>query len=232
MFVFFQSEHLNIRQNEQQTKISFSAYIMSEMIRVGIMTRKKWTLPVLTRGLSGRLLQMGKKCLNLQIWVAAVGQHWEKDRCSWKQKACLAKYFIIINEKTSKEKIVVSTGKPCGSQRSARVNKNSYKKPFTFPSYKIYLWGILPGKSLTETKDCLARMSWLGSIQNMWPVRDPRSCSQGLCSGVPWPLPHFFLPHDIYQMDSPPLSDHSRWPFGKHEKKECSVGFSFLMWVL
>lgn len=207
MFVCFQSEHLNIRQNEQQTEISFSAYIMSEMIRVGIMTKKKWTLAVLTGGLSGRLLQMGKKCLNLQIWVAAVGQHWEKDRCSWKQKACLAKEFIIINEKTSKEKIVVSTGKPCGSQRSARVNKNSYKKPFTFPSYKIYLWGILPGKSLTETKDCLARMSWLGNIQNMWPVRDPRSCSQGLCSGVPWPLLHFFLPHDIYQI-FPPLSDH------------------------
>lgn len=182
-------------------------------------------------GLSGRLLQVGKKCLNLQIWMAAVGQHWEKDRCSWKQKACLAKYFIIINEKTSKEKIVVSTGKPCGSQRSARVNKNSYKKPFTFPSYKIYLWGILPGKSLTETKDCLARMSWLGNIQNMWPVRDPRSCSQGLCSGC---LGLCFT--SSYPMTFtkwiPPLSDHSRWPFGKHEKKECTVGFSFLMWVL
>lgn len=116
------------------------------------------------------------------------------------------------------------------AQRSARVNKNSYKKPFTFPSYKIYLWGILPGKSLTETKDCLARMSWLGNIQNMWSVHDPRSHSQGLCSGMPWPLLPFLLPHDIYQIHrSPPLplSDHLGWPFGNHKKK-VSIASIFL----
>lgn len=111
--------------------------------------------------------------------------------------------------------------------RSARVNKNSYKKPFTFPSYKIYLWEILPGKSLTETKDCLPRMSWLGNIQNMWPVRDPRSHSQGLCSGAPWLWLHFFLPHDIYQMD-PPILITQGGPLENMRKSECGVDFSFL----
>lgn len=112
------------------------------------------------------------------------------------------------------------------AQRSARVNKNSYKKPFTFPSYKIYLWGILPGKSLTETKDCLARMSWLGNIQNMWSVHDPRSHSQGLCSGVPWPLLPFLLPQDIYQIDPPII-----WSLGVTLWKiweKVSVASSFL----
>lgn len=112
------------------------------------------------------------------------------------------------------------------AQRSARVNNNAYKKPFTFPSYKIYLWGILPGKSLTETKDCLARMSWLGNIQSMWPVRDPRSHSQGLCSVAPWPLLPFLLTHDLYQMDPRPII----WPLSvtlwkTWGKSDCSMDF-------
>lgn len=115
------------------------------------------------------------------------------------------------------------------AQRSARVNKNSYKKPFTFPSYKIYLWGILPGKSLTETKDCLARMSWLDNIQNMWSVRDPRSHSQGLCSLVPWPLLPFLLPHDIYQVDPPDYLSIQGDPLKNMRKSKCSVNFSFLV---
>lgn len=105
------------------------------------------------------------------------------------------------------------------AQRSARVNKNSYKKPFTFPTYKIYLWGILPGKSLTETKDWPGCPDWAtlrtcdhcvilvaihrsllwGAFASLLPT------SRHLPNGCPW------------------LSDHSGWPFGKHVK------FSFLV---
>lgn len=98
-----------------------------------------------------------------------------------KTKTCLAKYLnfsLLLVKRHQKKKLQFYLESPV-PLRSARVNKSSYKKPFTFPSYKIYLWGILPGKSLTETKDCLARMSWLGSIQNMWPVHASGSHSQG-----------------------------------------------------
>lgn len=117
------------------------------------------------------------------------------------------------------------------AQRSARVNKNSYKKPFTFPSYKIYLWGILPGKSPAETKDCLARMSWLGNIQNMWSVHDPRSHSQGLCSGVPQPLLPFLLPMTFTIWITPTHTHHlipQGDPLENMRKSECSVDFFFL----
>lgn len=115
------------------------------------------------------------------------------------------------------------------TKRSARVNKNSYKKPFTFPSYKIYLWGILPGKSLTETKDYLARMSWLGRIQNMWPVHDPRSHSQGLCSVVPWPFffSSFLMTWIKWISHPATISDHSG---SLQNIRNLTVVWIFLSW--
>lgn len=143
-------------------------------------------------------------------------------------------FLLLLMKRHQKKKMWFQLESPV-AQRSARVNKNSYKKPFTFPSYKIYLWGILPGKSPAETKDCLARMSWLGNIQNMWSVRDPRSHSQGLCSGMPQPLLPFLLPMTFTKWitHTHTLSDRSGWSLWKTwEKVSVVLIFSFLVRVL
>lgn len=108
-----------------------------------------------------------------------------------------------------------------------RVNKNSYKKPFTFPSYGIYLWGILPGKCLTETKDCLVRMSWLHSSETMWPRCDPGG-SAVLCSS----LALASLPPALWPWASGPLAHPNNvTTLWKHERRWLATRVS-LSWEL
>lgn len=147
----------------------------------------------------------------------------------------LPNIFIIINEKTSKRKKGSFNWRASPvAQRSARVNKNSYKKPFTFPSYKIYLWGILPGKSPTETKDWPGCPDWatfrtcdqcmiLEAIHKVFALE-----CLGLCfsSSYPWHLPNgspqIHIHHLIPQGD----------PLENTRKSECSIDFSFSVRVV
>lgn len=68
-----------------------------------------------------------------------VAQYREKTGVFENKKHGLPNIFIIIMKRHQKEKKRWFQLESPVAQRSARVNKNSYKKQFTFPSYKIYL---------------------------------------------------------------------------------------------
>lgn len=75
------------------------------------------------------------RCSCMSEWHLKIEK---KKQVFFKTKGMLCQIFSLLVKRHQKKKMQFQLKSPV-SQRSARVNKNSYKKPFTFPSYEAYL---------------------------------------------------------------------------------------------